>query len=150
MKIAIGNDHAGLDYKNVLVDYIKEKYGYEVVNFGNDVNERDDSYVTFAKKVAGAVSKGEVDKGILICGTGVGMSLCANKYKGVRCVVCSEPFTARLSRKHNDTNVLAFGARVIGIELAKMIVDEWLTTSFEGGRHKDRIDSIAEIENGNY
>lgn len=148
MKIAIGNDHAGLDYKNVLVDYIKEKYGYEVVNFGNDVCERDDSYVTFAKKVAGAVSRGEVDKGILICGTGVGMSLCANKYKGVRCVVCSEPFTARLSRKHNDTNILAFGARVIGIELAKMIVDEWLTTEFEGGRHKERIDSITEIENG--
>lgn len=96
-----------------------------------------------------AVSNCEVDKGILICGTGVGISLSANKIKGIRAVVCSEPYTAQLSRAHNDTNILAFGSRVIGIELAKMIVDVWLSTEFEGGRHKKRIDMIAEIENNN-
>ena len=91
------------------------------------------------------VSK-EVDLGILICGTGVGISLAANKVKGVRAVVCSEPYTARLSKQHNNTNILAFGARVIGIELAKMIIEEWLNAEFEGGRHQERIDMITAIE----
>ena len=90
---------------------------------------------------------GEVDLGILICGTGVGISLAANKVQGVRAVVCSEPYSAKLSRQHNNTNVLAFGARVIGIEMAKMIIDEWLGAEFLGGRHQTRVDMIMEIEN---
>ena len=89
----------------------------------------------------------DVDLGILICGTGVGISLAANKVKGVRAVVCSEPYSAKLSRQHNNTNILAFGARVIGIELAKMIIDEWLNAEFEGGRHQTRVDMITAIEN---
>ena len=94
-----------------------------------------------------AVASGEVDLGILICGTGVGISLAANKVKGIRAVVCSEPYSAKLSRQHNNTNILAFGARVIGIEMAKMIVDEWLNAEFLGGRHQTRVDMIMDIEN---
>ena len=92
------------------------------------------------------VAAGDVDLGILICGTGVGISLAANKVKGIRAVVCSEPYSAKLSRQHNNTNILAFGARVIGIEMAKMIVDEWLNAEFMGGRHQTRVDMIMEIE----
>ena len=136
MKIGIGNDHAAVDMKNQVVEYLEGK-GYEVVNFGTDTYE----------KVGRAVAAGDVDLGILICGTGVGISLAANKVKGVRAVVCSEPYSAKLSRQHNNTNILAFGARVIGIELAKMIIDEWLSAEFEGGRHQTRVDMITAIEN---
>ena len=146
MKIGIGNDHTAVEYKNIISDYIKEKYGYEVINYGTDLNESCD-YPIYGEKVARAVVNKEVDKGIVICGTGVGISLSANKVKGIRCVVCSESFSAKLSRKHNDTNMLAFGARVIGVEVAKDIVDTWLTTEFEGGRHQRRIDLISDIEN---
>ena len=97
-------------------------------------------------KVAKMVAAGEVDGGILICGTGVGISLSANKVKGIRCCVCSEPYSAKLSKQHNNTNIIAFGARVVGVELAKMIVDSWLEAEFEGGRHQRRIDMIREIE----
>ena len=92
------------------------------------------------------VANGEVDGGVLICGTGVGISLAANKVKGVRCCVCSEPYSAKLSKQHNNSNIIAFGARVIGVELAKMIVEEWLNAEFEGGRHANRVDMIMEIE----
>ena len=119
MKIGIGNDHAAVDMKNEISEYLKEK-GYEVVNYGTDSNESCD-YPVYGEKVGEAVAHGDVDLGILICGTGVGISLAANKVKGVRAVVCSEPYSAKLSRQHNNTNILAFGARVIGIELAKMI-----------------------------
>lgn len=144
MKIAIGNDHVGVEMKQEITAYLKEK-GYEVINFGTDSTERCD-YPVYGEKVARAVVKGEADCGILICGTGVGISLSANKVHGVRAVVCSEPYSAQLSKKHNNTNVLAFGARVIGIELAKMIVDAWLGAEFEGERHLKRIQMIAEIE----
>ena len=96
-----------------------------------------------------AVKNQEVDLGILICGTGVGISLAANKVNGIRAVVCSEPYTAKLSREHNNTNILAFGARVIGIEMAKMIVDSWLDAEFMGGRHQIRVDMIGDIEKRN-
>ena len=138
MKIGIGNDHAAVEMKNDVAAYLKEK-GYEVVNYGTDTHESC-SYPEYGEKA------GEVDLGILICGTGVGISLAANKVKGVRAVVCSEPYSAKLSRQHNDTNVLAFGARVIGIEMAKMIVDEWLNAEFMGGRHQTRVDMIMAIE----
>ena len=127
MKIGIGNDHAAVDMKNEISEYLKEK-GYEVVNYGTDSNESCD-YPVYGEKVGEAVAHGDVDLGILICGTGVGISLAANKVEGIRAVVCSEPYTAKLSRQHNNTNILAFGARVIGIETAKMIVDEWLNAA---------------------
>lgn len=114
MKIGIGNDHAAVDMKNEISEYLKEK-GYEVVNYGTDSNESCD-YPVYGEKVGEAVAHGDVDLGILICGTGVGISLAANKVEGIRAVVCSEPYTAKLSRQHNNTNILAFGARVIGIE----------------------------------
>ena len=145
MKIGIGNDHVAVSYKNEIKAYIEEKYGYEVVNFGTDTNDSVD-YPYYGEMCANAVVKGEVDKGIVICGTGVGISLAANKVNGIRCVTCSEPYSALLSRQHNNTNMLAFGARVVGIELAKMIVDAWLSGEYEGGRHQVRIDMLKEIE----
>ena len=144
MKIGIGNDHAAVEMKNEVVAYLKEK-GYEVVNYGTNTVESC-NYPEYGARVGRAVVDGEVDLGILICGTGVGISLAANKVKGVRAVVCSEPYSAKLSRQHNNTNVLAFGARVIGIEMAKMIIDEWLNAEFMGGRHQTRVDMIMAIE----
>ena len=144
MKIAIGNDHAAVELKNIISDHLKER-GFEVVNFGTDSTESFD-YPIAGYKVGRAVASGECDLGVLICGTGVGISLAANKVEGVRAVVCSEPFSAKLSRMHNNTNVLAFGARVVGSELAKMIVDEWLDAEFEGGRHERRVNMLKEID----
>ena len=145
MKIGIGNDHAALEMKNQVMEYLEDK-GYEVINYGTNTPESC-NYPEFGEKVGRAVVSGEVDCGILICGTGVGISLAANKVKGVRAVVCSEPYSAKLSKQHNNTNILAFGARVVGIELAKMIIDEWLGAEFEGGRHQTRVDMIMAIEN---
>lgn len=145
MKIGIGNDHVAIDYKRAISDYIVNKYGYEVINFGTD-STNSFNYPVAGEAVANAVVSKKVDKGIVICGTGVGISLSANKVNGIRCVTCSEPYSAKLSREHNDTNMLAFGSRVVGIEVAKMIVDEWLSSEFEGGRHQVRIDLIKEIE----
>ena len=144
MKIGIGNDHAAVEMKNDIKAYLEEK-GYEVVNYGTDSNESCD-YPVYGEKVGEAVAKGDVDLGILICGTGVGISLAANKVEGIRAVVCSEPYTAKLSRQHNNTNILAFGARVIGIETAKMIVDEWLNAEFMGGKHERRVNMLMDIE----
>lgn len=144
MKIGIGNDHVAVEYKEAIGQYLESK-GYEVVNYGTDSTERFD-YPISGEAVGRAVASGEVDCGILICGTGVGISLAANKVNGVRAVVCSEPYSARLSKEHNNTNILAFGARVVGIELAKMIVDCWLEAEFEGGRHERRVRMIQEIE----
>lgn len=144
MKIVIGNDHSAVELKNIIVDHLQEK-GYEVVNVGTDSSESCD-YPVYGEKVGRAVVSGEADLGIAICGTGLGISLAANKVKGVRACVCSEPYTARMSRLHNNCNVLCFGARVVGSELAKMIVDTWLSTEFEGGRHQRRVDQIMAIE----
>lgn len=145
MRIGIGNDHTAVEYKQIISDYIREKYGYEVVNYGTDTSESYD-YPLAGEKVANAVASGEVDLGIAICGTGIGISLAANKVRGIRCAVCSEPYSAMLSRQHNNSNMIAFGARVIGIEMAKMIVDCWLTAEFQGGRHQRRVDLIHAIE----
>ena len=143
-KLAIGNDHTAVEMKNEIMAYLEEK-GYEVVNVGTDSPERF-NYPVSGYKVAKMVASGEVDGGILICGTGVGISLAANKVKGIRAVVCSESYSARLSRMHNNTNIVAFGARVIGVETAKDIVDAWLGAEYEGGRHQVRVDMLAEIE----
>lgn len=144
MKLAIGNDHVAVAYKWEIKKYLEEK-GIEVINVGTDSEERFD-YPISGYRVARLVADGKVDGGVLICGTGVGISLAANKVKGIRACVCSEPYTARLSKQHNNTNIIAFGARVVGIEEAKMIVDEWLNAKYEGGRHQRRIDMIHEIE----
>ena len=147
MKIGIGNDHSALELKAEIIDFLKEK-GHEVVDYGTNSPESCD-YPIYGEKVARAVAAGEVEKGILICGTGLGISLAANKVEGIRAVVCSEPFTAKMSRAHNNCNILALGARVVGAELAKMIVDTWLSTEFEGGRHQRRVDMIMDIEKRN-
>ena len=144
MKLAIGNDHVAVEMKKEIKEYLEEK-GYEVINVGTDSSERF-NYPVSGYKVARMVADGEVDGGILICGTGVGISLSANKVHGIRACVCSDPYTAKLSKQHNNTNIIAFGARVIGIETAKMIVDEWLAAEYEGGRHQTRVDMIKEIE----
>lgn len=144
MKIAIGNDHVAVEMKKVITELL-EKKGYEVINYGTDVSDSSD-YPAYGEIVANAVANKEVDLGILICGTGVGISLAANKVPGIRAVVCSEPYTAKLSREHNNTNILAFGARVIGTEMAKMIVEVWIEAEFQGDRHQRRVDMITDIE----
>lgn len=144
MKIAIGNDHVAVNMKQAIKEHL-ESNNYTVVDYGTNSSERTD-YPIYSKLVAEAVASGEADLGILICGTGVGISIAANKVKGIRAVVCSEPYSAMLSRQHNNTNILAFGARVIGIDTAKMIVDCWLNAKFEGGRHANRVEMIKQIE----
>lgn len=148
MKLAIGNDHVAVEMKNEIKAYLQQK-GIEVVDVGTNSTERF-NYPISGYRVAKLVAAGEVDGGVLICGTGVGISLAANKVHGIRACVCSEPYSAKLSKQHNNTNIIAFGARVIGIETAKMIVDEWLGASYEGGRHQVRVDMIAEIEETNH
>ncbi|MCI1951814.1 MAG: ribose 5-phosphate isomerase B [Clostridiales bacterium] len=145
MKLAIGNDHVAVEMKNQIKAYLEEK-GIEVIDVGTNSTERF-NYPISGYKVAKLVASGKVDGGVLICGTGIGISLAANKVKGIRACACSEPYSAKLSKQHNNSNIIAFGARVIGIETAKMIVDEWLGAKYEGGRHQVRIDMISEIEN---
>jgi len=145
MKIAIGNDHAAVEMKNEIKAYLESK-GHEVVNFGTDTSASC-NYPEYGKAVGEAVASGEAECGVLICGTGVGISLAANKVKGIRAAVCSEPVTARLTKLHNNANIICFGARIVGIEMAKAIVDAWLDTEFEGGRHQTRVDMIMAIEN---
>lgn len=144
MKIAIGNDHTAVEMKCAIQAFLEE-LGHEVVDLGTNSSESCD-YPVYGEKVGRVVAGKEADLGIAICGTGVGISLAANKVKGIRACVCSEPYTAKLSRMHNDSNVLAFGSRVIGIEMAKMIVGEWLNAVYEGGRHQRRVDMVMEIE----
>ena len=143
-RIAIGSDHVGYPLKEEIKKYLEE-LGYSYHDFGAHSVERTD-YPLFAKDVTSAITSNQADLGILICGTGVGMSIAANKVKGIRAVVCSEPYSAMLSRQHNDTNVLALGSRVIGPELARMILKAWLEAEFEGGRHASRLEIISQIE----
>ncbi|GHT84463.1 ribose 5-phosphate isomerase B [Spirochaetia bacterium] len=146
--IALANDHVGFELKKEIKKLLDElRIPYK--DFGADSSERTD-YPVYGYRAAQAVVSGECEKGIILCGTGVGISLSANKVKGIRCVVCSDCYTAVLSRQHNNTNMLALGARVVGLDLAKLIVKMWLEASFEGGRHQRRIDQIAEIENGTF
>lgn len=147
MTIAVGNDHTALEMKRVIVAYLQEQ-GWQVIDFGTDDSHSAD-YPLYAERVAVAVADGVYDRGLLLCGTGVGMSLAANKVNGIRAVACSEPYSAKLSRAHNLTNILCLGARVVGVELAKMIVDAWLCADFEGGRHQTRVDMIMDIEKRN-
>ncbi len=144
--IALACDHSALEMKET-VKALLDEMGLEYEDFGTHTTDSC-HYPIYGARAAKAVASGKCEKGILICGTGIGMSLAANKVKGIRCVACSEPYSARLSRQHNNANMLAIGARVIGTELAKMIVTEFLTTTFEGGRHQTRVDMLTAIENG--
>lgn len=144
MKIAIGCDHVGFELKDRLIRHLEEK-GIQYHDYGTYNTDRTD-YPIYGEAVANAVVGGECDRGLLICGTGVGISIAANKVPGIRAVVCSEPYSALLSRQHNDSNILAMGARVVGGDLALMILDVWLSGKYEGGRHQKRVDLIAQIE----
>lgn len=144
MKIAIGCDHVGFELKDRLIRHLEEK-GIQYHDYGTYNTDRTD-YPIYGEAVANAVVGGECDRGLLICGTGVGISIAANKVPGIRAVVCSEPYSALLSRQHNDSNILAMGARVVGGDLALMILDAWLSGEYEGGRHQKRVDLIAQIE----
>ena len=144
MKIAIGNDHAAVEMKHHIVKYLQDK-GHEVLNFGIDVVERTD-YPARAEDVAKAVISGQAERGIVICGTGVGISIAANKVHGIRCACVSEPVSAQMCRAHNNCNMIAFGARIVGPQLAEAIVDAFLETEPEGGRHAERVELIMKLE----
>lgn len=147
MRIAVGSDHAAFAFKSELAKWLCEA-GHDVVDFGAPSTEPVD-YCDYGFAVAKSVGSGKFDRGLLFCGTGVGIGICANKVKGVRAATCSEPYSAMQSRSHNDANVLALGARVVGLELAKMIIDVWLKTHFDGGRHAERIRKIEAFEECN-
>jgi len=138
--IAIACDHTGLKTKLELMEYLSGK-GYEFKDFGTNTEESCD-YPQYGFAAARAVASGECEKGIVICGTGIGISIAANKVEGIRCARCTETYSAMLSRQHNDSNILAVGARVTGIEMIKAICDIWLTTDFLGGRHQKRIEQL--------
>ncbi len=142
MKIGFSCDHTATDLKSALMEHIAA-LGHEAVDYGFCPD-----YPVAGFRTARAVAAKECALGIIICGTGAGISMAANKVKGIRAVNCSEPYTARLARMHNDANILSLGARVVGTELAKMIAEEFVTAQFEGGRHARRIAIIADIENG--
>lgn len=142
--IALASDHVGIELKEEIMKHLDE-LGLEYKDFGTYDRERC-NYPEYAYQAAVAVANGQCKRGILCCGTGVGISIAANKVKGIRCVVCSDVYSALLSRQHNDTNMLSLGARVVGKDLALMIVDHWLNGEYEGGRHQTRVDQIAQIE----
>lgn len=148
MKIAVGSDHGGLELKKEVLRYLKDN-GYEVEDFGTHTNESCD-YPKYGVAVAEAVVAGTFEKGIIICGTGQGIALAANKVKGARAVVCSDTFSAEMTRAHNDANILSLGERVVGKGLALKIVETWLNTAFEGGRHATRVDLIKTTEDKNF
>ncbi|MFN3598724.1 MAG: ribose 5-phosphate isomerase B [Aquificaceae bacterium] len=144
LTIAIGSDHAGYTLKEKIKEFLLSK-GYKVIDFGTKSTESTD-YPLFAREVCLAVQRGEAQRGILVCGTGIGMSITANKFKGIRAALCMNEYMARMSRKHNDANVLCLGDRIIGDDLALSIVEVWLSTDFEGGRHEKRVRLIKEVE----
>lgn len=144
MKIAVACDHGGLALKQVLLDYL-QKNGYEVCDFGTDTADSCD-YPDHALPAAEAVARGECERGILICSTGIGISIAANKVRGIRCAHCHDTYSAKYTRLHNDANMIAFGQKIIGDGLMLEIVDTFLHTEFEGGRHQRRVDKISAIE----
>ncbi len=147
MKIAIGCDHGGIELKLEIVKHLEER-GFEIVDFG--IKEyKSVNYPEIALPLAKAVAAKECERGILVCGTGIGMSMAANKVKGIRAAVCSDHFSAKYTRLHNDANILCLGGRVIGPGVANEMVDLFIDTEYEGGRHATRVQMIADIENGN-
>src|SRR5512139_1591220 len=144
MRIAIGSDHAGLELKTEILSLLKD-LGHEYIDYGTDTPASVD-YPDYGEKVSHDVAKGKVDRGILICGTGIGMSIVANKFPFVRAALCNDLFSAKMSRLHNDANILIMGGRIVGKDLAKEIVRTWIETPFEGGRHQSRLKKITLIE----
>ncbi len=144
-KIAIGCDHGGLEHKNAIAENLKAR-GFEVVDEGIYEQVSVD-YPEIAQKVCARVTSGECELGILVCGTGIGMSIAANKVKGIRAAACSEHFSAKYTRLHNDSNILCLGGRVIGVGTAVELADLFVDTEFEGGRHQRRVDMVMAIEN---
>lgn len=142
--IAIGSDHGGLELKEAIVKALTSR-GLDVDDYGTDNGESVD-YPDFAEKVAGAVSRGEIKQGILVCGTGIGMSIVANKFPGVRAALVTDEFMAQMAKEHNDANILVLGGRVLAEEKAVKMVNTWLDSSYEGGRHQRRLDKIAQVE----
>lgn len=143
--IAIGSDHAGFDLKEEIIAFLKEM-NYNVKDFGTCNASGSVDYPDFGQAVAEAIVSGECEKGIVVCGTGLGISMAANKIPGIRAAVCTDTYMAKMSREHNDANILALGARVVGPGLALEIVDAWLKSEFTGGKHKTRVDKISAIE----
>jgi len=148
MTIALASDHAGFSLKAGLFEYLKEK-GIPVKDFGTYSDERVD-YIDFAALAVEAVLQGECDRALLVCGTGIGMSMVANKFRGIRATLCLDEYMADMSRRHNDSNCLALGGRMVPLDEARLIVDTWLETEFEGGRHSDRLKKIEELEIKNF
>jgi ribose 5-phosphate isomerase B len=144
MRVGIGADFVGYRLKEGLKPLL-ERRGLEVIDYGTD-SEASCDYPEYAKRVAEGVAEGECDLGILICGTGIGMSIAANKVPGVRCALCHDIFTARLARRHNDANLLAFGANIVSLPHAEQLVEAWLEATYEQGRHAPRLQMIAEME----
>lgn len=142
MLIAFGSDHAGFEYRQILMDYARE-LGHEVLDFGTYTRERCD-YPVFGRKVAEAIKTGAAERGILVCGTGFGISLSANRVKGIRCVNASDEYTVRLARQHNNVNMISIGQRVVGVEKAKALIDIFLNEKYEGGRHDRRLSMLDE------
>ncbi len=145
MKISVGADHAAFSVKQEIIVYLKDK-GLEVQDLGTHSEDSVD-YPLFGQKVAQSILSGSSDKGIIICGTGIGISIAANRFKNIRATLCTNKVHAEMARKHNDSNILALGARVTDIDTIKNIVDVWLNTDFEGGRHQNRLKLIDEFEN---
>ena len=145
--ILIGSDHAGYELKLKVIEHLKE-LGYTPIDVGNDSLESCD-YPIFANRLCEGIKEGKAPLGILVCGTGIGMSLVANKHKGIRAACCSDTFSARLTREHNDANVLCFGSRVVGMGLAFDLVDNFLSAEYQGGKHARRVEMITAVENGN-
>ncbi len=145
MHIGIGNDHTAVDLKQIIISHLQSK-GHTVTDFGT-ASKDSSNYPIYGARVAKAVASGKVELGIVICGTGIGIGLAANRVPGIRCAICSDPFSARMARMHNNCNMIAFGARVVGSEVAKMLVDEWLDSTYET-RHQTRLDMLDQIANG--
>lgn len=146
MRIALGSDHAGIHLKREVAALLSD-LGHEPVDFGTSDTASVD-YPDFAEKVARAIQKGACAQGVLVCGTGIGMSIAANKFRGIRAALCTSEMEARMTRQHNDANVLCLGERVVGAGLGRCIAEAFFTTAFEGGRHQRRLDKIAAIEAG--
>ncbi len=142
--LAIGSDHGGFELKEHIIEHLKEQ-GVEVKDFGT-YDENSIDYPDVAEKVCSAVTTGECENGILVCGTGIGMSMAANKVKGIRAALCTDVYSAKMTKQHNNANVICLGGRVTGRELAFMIVDTWLNEEFLGGRHANRIEKIHNLE----
>lgn len=148
MRLAVASDHAGYELKIAIIDFL-HNLGADVIDFGCGPGETVD-YVDYGSKAIESVLRGECDRAILFCGTGIGMAIVANKYPGIRATPCWDEFTARVSRSHNNSNCLSLGGRVLDVEKAKQIVSIWLTTEFEGGRHARRLSKIAALEKNNF